>query len=404
MKIKEKIKKFFPFLGPSFIVSVGYIDPGNWATNIQGGADFGYLLLWVLTISNLMAIFLQNNAAKLGIATGKSLAENCREHFSKPISFFLWITAELAALATDLAEFLGAALGIFILFKIPLFAAALIAGLITFFVMYLERYGYRIIEIIIMAFLAIVAISYITELFMAEPNFGKVAYHTFVPNLSMKSVYVAIGMLGATVMPHNIFLHSSLVTNRLTPQTTISEKKKLFKYGVFDSLVAMNLAWFINASMIIMAAAVFFDNHIAITTIEAAHKTLTPLLGSSASLIFAVALLSAGLSSSITGTMAGQIILEGFLNIKIPIWARRIITMIPALIIIGLGVDSLKALIISQVILSIQLPFTIIPLLLLTRNKKIMGVFVNRGITNYTAYIVAAVIITLNSLLIYLAL
>ncbi len=402
-KNKLNLRKIAPYFGPSFLVSVGYIDPGNWATNLQGGAQFGYMLLWVLFTSNCMAILLQTLAAKLGIATGLSLAENCRKHFRKPVALFLWVTAEAAALATDLAEFLGAALGIYILFHIPLFPAALIAGVVTFFVLILSRYGYRIIEIIIISFLAIVAFSYVAELIMAKPNFLKIGYHTFVPQIDSQSIYVAIGMLGATVMPHNIFLHSALMKNRI-PLATLEQKKKQYKFAIFDSLIALNLAWFINSAMIIMAAAVFFENHVPIETIEAAHKTLIPLLGAGASMIFAIALLSAGLSSSITGTLAGQYILEGFLKIRIPLWTRRLITMIPALVIIGLGIDSLKALVLSQVVLSMQLPFTIIPLILLTSNKKIMGSFVNKKITTFATWVVAAVIISLNIILISLAL
>lgn len=395
-------RKAFPFMGPAFLVSVGYIDPGNWATNIEGGARFGYTLLWVLLLSNLMAILLQILAAKLGVATGKSLAENCRAHFSKPVAMFLWVTAELAAMATDLAEFLGAALGIYILLGIPLFPAALIGGVITFGILLLHRYGYRFVEVIIFSFVLVVAAVYVFEIFAAKPDWAQIGFHAVVPQLNATSLFVAIGMLGATVMPHNIFLHSSVVKHRLKAGDP-EHNHRVYKYSILDSTIALNMAWFINSSMIIMAAAVFFTSGYGVSSIEDAYATLTPLLGGFASLAFAIALLSAGLSSSVTGTMAGQYILEGFLNIKLPLWTRRVVTMIPALIIIGMGINTLKALILSQVILSMQLPFTIIPLILFTRSKKIMGRYANKPITNVLVIIVACIIICLNMLLLYQA-
>ncbi|SDM83633.1 manganese transport protein [Fictibacillus solisalsi] len=400
MPRKGKIRRAIPFLGPAFLVSVGYIDPGNWATNIEGGAAFGYTLLWVLLLSNLMAILLQTTAAKLGVATGKSLSENCRQHFKKPVAVFLWITAELAAMATDLAEFLGAALGIYLLLGIPLFPAALIGAAITFGILLLHKYGFRFIEQLILGFVIIVAAVYIVELFYAKPDLGQVGYHMVVPHLNSASILVAIGMLGATVMPHNIFLHSSVVKNRLKKNQP-KHNHLVYKYAIVDSLLALNVAWFINSAMIVVAAAVFYKNGLKVTSIEDAYSTLTPLLGGFASLAFAIALLSAGLSSSVTGTMAGQYILEGFLNIKIPIWVRRLVTMIPALIIIGAGIDTWKALVVSQVVLSLQLPFTIIPLIMFTRSKKIMGSYANKRWTNILLILVAAIIIMLNGLLIY---
>ncbi|MDM5339044.1 Nramp family divalent metal transporter [Fictibacillus enclensis] len=400
MPRKGKLRRAIPFLGPAFLVSVGYIDPGNWATNIEGGSAFGYTLLWVLLLSNLMAILLQTTAAKLGVATGKSLSENCRQHFKKPVAVFLWITAELAAMATDLAEFLGAALGIYLLLGIPLFPAALIGAAVTFGILLLHKYGFRFIEQIILGFVIIVAAVYIVELFYAKPDLGQVGYHLVVPHLNSASILVAIGMLGATVMPHNIFLHSSVVKNRLKKNQP-KHNHRVYKYAIVDSLLALNVAWFINSAMIVVAAAVFYKNGLKVTSIEDAYSTLTPLLGGFASLAFAIALLSAGLSSSVTGTMAGQYILEGFLNIKIPIWVRRLVTMIPALIIIGAGINTWKALVVSQVVLSMQLPFTIIPLIMFTRSKKIMGSYVNKRWTNILLILVAAIIIILNGLLIY---
>lgn len=394
------IRKIFPFLGPAFIVSVGYIDPGNWATNIAGGSSFGYKLLWVLLLSNLMAIFLQVMAAKLGIATGRSLAENCRENLSKSVVYFLWVTATLAAMATDLAEFLGSAIGFKILLGIPMFPAALIAGVTVFAILWLKKFGHRKVEIIIFSMVAIVGIGYLTELFMAKPEWGPIGKGIFVPSIDSASILVAIGMLGATVMPHNIFLHSDLIKSRVLPGNH-EHNRNLLRMAKIDSAIALNVAWFINSAMIIMSAAVFFKNGIGIDSIEQAHQTLTPLMGAASSFIFGVALLSAGLSSSTTGTMAGQTILEGFMRIKISPFLTRLITMIPALIIIGMQLDALKALVISQVVLSLQLPFTIIPLIYFTRSRNIMGEFVNKPLVNGLAYVIAAIIILLNGLLLY---
>ncbi len=399
---KFSLKKALPFMGPAYLVSVGYIDPGNWATNIEGGARFGYQLLWVILLSNIMAIILQITSAKLGIATGKSLSENMNDHFSKPTSILLFITAEIAAMATDLAEFLGAALGIYILFDIPLFQSAIIAGILVFIILMFHRFGYRWVEMIIFILVSVVAFVYIFEIFLAKPDLHQIVYHTFIPNIDSKSIFVAIGMLGATVMPHNLFLHSGAIKTRIKPD--IEHKKKLYKYAILDSAIALNTAWFINSAMIIMSAAVFFYQGKLVVSIEGAYQTLTPLLGAMASIAFAIALLSSGLSSSVTGTMAGQYILQGFIKRKIPIWFQRLITMIPAFIIIGSGINTFHALITSQVILSLQLPFTIIPLVIFTKNRNIMGKhFVNSRILNVTIITITVVIILLNALLLYQA-
>ncbi len=394
------LKKALPFFGPAYLVSVGYIDPGNWATNIEGGASFGYTLLWVLLVSNLMAILLQILSAKLGIATGHSLAANIRHHFPKPIVYVLWILSSLAAIATDLAEFLGASLGLNILLGIPLLPAALLTGIITYGILLIHRRGYRKVEYIIISLVSIVAFTYVFELFLAKPNFGEIAYHVFVPTLDSNSIFVAIGMLGATVMPHNLFLHSGIILSR-RKANDLEHNKKILHYAKLDSIIALNTAWFINSSMIIMAAAVFFQAGVNVTSIEEAYVTLTPLLGKFASIAFAIALLSSGLSSSVTGTMAGQFIIQDFVKFSIPFWVRRLITMIPAIIIIGLGINTLNALITSQVILSLVLPFSVIPLIIFTSNKKIMGDFVNKPWVTILTIIVAVFIIFLNALLIY---
>lgn len=394
------LRDFWGYAGPAFLVSVGYMDPGNWGTDIEGGARFGYTLLWVIFLSNLMAIFLQSLAAKLGIATGRTLAENCREHFSRPKALCLWVTAELAAMATDLAEFLGGALGFYLLFKIPLFAAALLTGFVVILTLGLYRYGYRAVEYAVGGYIAIIGLAYLYEIALAKPDWGSVAYHMVIPTLDSQSLLVAVGILGATVMPHNIFLHSGLVLSRRKPDDR-EQNRRLYRFAVLDSFVALNMAWLVNSAILIMSAAAFYQNGLSVASLEEAHRTLAPLLGGASSLAFAVALLCAGLSSSTTGTLAGQMILEGFLRLRIPLWLRRLITMIPALIVIALGIDPLKALVLSQVVLSFQLPFTVLPLLWFTKRKDVMGDLANRPLTNVLAFLIAGIILTLNSLLLH---
>ncbi len=394
--------EFLKYLGPAFVASVAYMDPGNFATNIAGGSEFNYKLLWVLLWSNLMAILVQILSAKLGIATGKSLPQNCRQHFSRPMTYFLWLTAEIVAMATDLAEFLGAALGFYLLLHIPLLPAALLTCVAVFLILAVERYGFRQLEYVIMGFVGIIGVAYAIEVLLAKPDWSAIAYHVVVPQIDSKSVYVAVGMLGATVMPHVIYLHSALVKHRLKAKD-VKHNHKHFRFERLDVFLAMNGAWLINSAMIIMSAAVFFRNGIPVQSIEQAHETLTPILGEFSAVAFGVALLCSGLSSSTVGTMAGQVIIEGFLDIKFSIFLRRLITVIPALIVIALGLDPLKILILSQVTLSFGLPFAIVPLILLTSKKKIMGDLVNRKRTTGLAILVSTVIIALNVLLLYQA-
>ena len=398
---KKKAKYgILSYLGPAFLVSVGYMDPGNWGTDIQGGSDFGYKLLWVLLLSNLMAILLQTLSAKLGIVTGKTLAENCREYFSRPVSLILWVLSELAMMATDLAEFLGAALGFYILFNIPMFSAALITGVVVFGILWFYRFGYRAVEYIIIGLVLTIGFCYVIEIFLAKPAWGEICKHVVIPEIDSRSILVAVGMLGATVMPHNLFLHSGVIRYRLKNNNGVTHKK-LFKFAIIDSIFALNGAWLVNSAIIIMSAAVFFKNGLSISTITEAHKTLTPLLGGLSSMAFAIALLSSGLSSSTTGTLAGQIVIEGFLKIKISLFLRRLVTMIPALIVIYIGVNELKILVLSQVFLSLALPFVTIPLIIFTWKKKIMGEYANRPLTNVLAILSASIIIFLNLLLLY---
>jgi len=392
----------FPFLGPAFIASVAYVDPGNFATNIQGGAQFGYTLLWVIVASNLMAMLIQTLSAKLGIATGMNLAEWCRERFPRPVVLVMWILMEVVAMATDLAEFLGAALGFNLLFGIPLWVAGLLTAVATFLILGLERHGFRPLEAVITALVGIIAVSYLVETVLDRPNWGNVLFHAAVPQFAgSESVLLATGILGATVMPHVIFLHSALTQHRIVVKDPV-QLRRLFRFEVVDVVVAMGLASLINAAMLIMAAATFFDQGLTgIGSIEEAHRTLQPLLGPAASWVFAISLLASGLSSSAVGTMAGQVIMQGFLHWQIAPWLRRLVTMLPSLIVIASGFDPTRTLVISQVVLSFGLPFAIIPLIMFTRRRDLMGILVNRQITTIAVSIVAALIITMNLYLLY---
>ena len=399
---KGALARLMPFLGPAFIACVAYIDPGNFATNIQGGAKFGYRLLWVILASNLMAMLIQSLSAKLGIATGLNLAEQCRNNFPRPVVLSMWVLMELVAMATDLAEFLGAALGFNLLFGIPLWVAGLLTVAATFLILTLERYGFRPLEAVITVLVGVVAVSYLIETILDRPDWATVAYHTFVPSFSgTESVLLATGILGATVMPHVIFLHSALTQDRIVTRHP-EQQHKLFRYELIDVFIAMGLAGLINMAMLIMAASTFFNNGLTeIGTIEEAHRTLQPLLGSAASWVFAISLLASGLSSSSVGTMAGQVIMGGFLHRRIPIWVRRLVTVIPPMVIIMLGLDPTRTLVISQVVLSFGLPFAIIPLVMFTSRREIMGTLVNRRITTFAASVAAALIIMLNLFLLY---
>lgn len=403
-QIFSRLKQLLKYLGPAFIVSVAYVDPGNFATNICGGSKFNYSLLWVILWSNLMAIFLQTISAKLGIATGANLPEMCSRVFGRATNWILWIAAEVAAMATDLAEFLGGALGLYLLFQIPLIYAAYITGVLTFIIVFLEKYGQRVVEIVIAALVTVISVAYALELFLAKPDWAQVGLHTLVPSLpNGEALFIAVGMLGATVMPHVIYLHSQLVQSRQVLQTD-SQKRKHFKLERFDIALAMNIAFLVNAAMVIVSASVFYSAGIEVTSIEQAHQSLTPLLGTLSSAVFGIALLASGLSSSAVGTLAGQTIMKGFVNLNIPLTVRRLVTMAPAIIIISLGVNPIKALIVSQVVLSFALPLAIIPLMLITRRRDIMGALVNKPATNIVGWVITTIIITLNAVLIYLTL
>lgn len=389
------------YIGPAFVVSVAYIDPGNFATNISGGSRYGYTLLWVILWSNVMAIFLQTLSAKLGIATGQNLPEVCALIFPKPLNWAFWIVAELGAMATDLAEFLGGTLGFYLLFHIPMLWAGLLTGAVTFGICYMEKYGQRVVEIMISSLVAVVGTAYLLEIFLAKPDWAAAGLHTLVPSLpDGGAVTLAAGMLGATVMPHVIYLHSQLVKSRRggTPKAN----RRHLRMEKLDILIAMNVAFFVNAAMVVVAAAVFHRSGAAVDTMEAAHRSLEPLLGPLSSGAFGLALLASGLSSSAVGTMAGQTIMQGFVGLSIPVNLRRLITMLPALTIIALGVNAMTALVFSQVALSFILPMPVIQLLIVTGKKRVMGAFVNRPWVQAAGILIAAVILTLNALLLTL--
>jgi manganese transport protein len=392
--------RLLPFLGPAFIACVAYIDPGNFATNIAGGSKFGYTLVWVIVASNLMAMLIQTLSAKLGIATGRNLPEVCREQLSRRASIGLWLQAEVIAMATDLAEFLGAALGLKLLLGIPLFPAAVLTGVITFLILGLQRFGFRPLEAVIAAFVVVIGVCYLLELWIAHPPLGTVAKHAVRPDFAGgDSVLLAVGIIGATVMPHVIYLHSALTQSRIVPRND-DEARMLYKYTRIDVLIAMVIAGLINVSMLVVAATVFYGSGLTdIDSLEGAHRTLEPLIGGASSMLFALALTASGLSSSTVGTMSGQVVMQGFIRRRIPLFVRRFVTMVPAFVVIAIQGDNgdiSRTLVLSQVVLSFGIPFALIPLVVFTSKREIMGVLVNRRITVVAASAIAALISALN--------
>ncbi|MCU4766002.1 Nramp family divalent metal transporter [Bacillus toyonensis] len=395
------LKRLLPFLGPAFIASVAYIDPGNFATNIAAGSQYGYLLLWVILASNLMAVLIQTLSAKLGIATGRNLPEIARENFPRPVSIGLWIQGELVIMATDLAEFIGAALGLYLLFGIPMLPAALITAAGSFIILEFQRRGFRPLEAIITGMIFIVVIAFGVQVFYAKPELSPLLSGLFIPKFQgVDSILLAAGILGATVMPHAIYLHSAL-TQRRVVGTNDEQKKKIFRFEFIDIIIAMVIAGAINASMLIVAAALFFKNGLHVEDLDVAFNQFSNLVGPASAALFGIGLLSAGLSSSSVGTMSGDIIMQGFIRMHIPLYLRRFITMIPPLVIIALGVNPTYALVMSQVVLSFGIAFALVPLIMFTSSKKIMGVLVNHRITTFIAWIIAALVIVLNIFLLY---
>ncbi|MCY9165182.1 Nramp family divalent metal transporter [Bacillus atrophaeus] len=398
-----KIRGFrglLPFLGPAFIAAIAYIDPGNFATNISAGSKYGYMLLWVILFSNIMALLIQSLSAKLGIATGKNLPEVAREEFPKPVSIGLWIQGELVIIATDLAEFIGAALGLYLLFGIPLLESSIIAAIGSFAILELQRRGYRSLEAGIAGMLFVVVIAFALQTFFAKPDVGSVMKGLFIPTFQgTDSVLLAAGILGATVMPHAIYLHSAL-TQRRVVGTTDAERKKIFRFEFIDILIAMLIAGAINASMLIVAAALFFKNGLYVEDLDVAFDQFGSLVSPISAVLFGIGLLIAGLSSSSVGTLSGDVIMQGFIRYRIPLYVRRFITIIPPIIIIASGVNPTSALVLSQVVLSFGIAFALIPLIMFTSNKRIMGSLINAKWVTIISWVIAVLIVALNIFLI----
>ncbi|WP_028589664.1 Nramp family divalent metal transporter [Paenibacillus massiliensis] len=407
----SRLKKFLAFAGPGYLVAVGYMDPGNWATDIAGGSQFGYSLLSVILISNLMAILLQSLSGKLGIATGRDLAQACREHYSRPIVMLLWIMCELAIAAMDLAEVIGSAIALKLLLGIPILYGVIITAFDVMLILLLQNKGFRSLEILVIVLMATIAACFGIDLFLSQPAWGGVL-SGFIPNTDILThsgmLYIAIGIMGATVMPHNLYLHSSIVQTRNYERSSAG-KREAIRYATLDSTIALTFALFINAAILIVSAAVFHAKGMtSVAEISDAYYLLTPLLGTTmASILFGVALLASGQNSTVTGTLAGQIVMEGFLNLRLPPWFRRLVTrliaIIPAVIVTAISGErgTEELLVLSQVVLSLQLPFAIIPLIRFTSDRSKMGEFVNRRWENILAWMIAAIIITLNVILVY---
>jgi manganese transport protein len=394
------LRGFWPFLGPAFIASVAYIDPGNFATNMAAGAEFGFLLLWVVVAANLIAMLVQSMSAKLGVATGRNLAEVCRDRFPRGVSLGLWIQAEVIAMATDIAEFVGAAIGLNLLFGLPLFPAALVTGAASFLILELQARGFRRLEALIAALIGVIVVAFAVQVVIADPSPAAVA-GGLVPGFDgTESVLLAVGILGATVMPHVIYLHSALTQHRIVGATE-DEKRRIFRFELADVVIAMTIAGLINMSMLAIAATVFHTRGLESVGEDLAevHDALGTYLGEHADVLFGVALLASGLSSSSVGTMAGQVVMQGFVGRRIPLFVRRAVTMLPALVVVAVGVDPSRALVLSQVVLSFGIPFALVPLVLFCRDRRLMGSLVNRRSTTVAAVVVASLVIALNAFL-----
>jgi manganese transport protein len=396
---RRGFRAVLPMTGPAVIVSIAYMDPGNFATNIQAGAKYGYSLLWVVLVANLIAMLFQALSAKLGIATGRNLAEMCREQLPRPLVWAMWVASEIAAMATDLAEFLGGAIGLSLLFNLPLFWGMIVTAIVTYGILMFEKRGFRPVELIIGSLVLIICLCYMIELFIVPVDWAAAAFHAFVPQLEdTAAVTIAVGIIGATVMPHAIYLHSGLTHVRLRARDD-ADRRKLLRFSNQEVIVALAIAGAVNMAMLMMASAAFHEGHTDVAEIETAYHTLLPLLGAGAATVFLISLLASGVSSSAVGTMAGQMIMQGFVGFRIPIWVRRLVTMVPAFIVVGLGVNATNALVISQVILSLALPIPMIALLLFTQRPDIMGCFVNGRATGVAAIAGTAVVLFLNTVL-----
>ena len=388
-----------PFAGPAVVVSVAYMDPGNFATNIQAGARYGYALLWVVLLANVVAMLFQALSAKLGIVTGRNLAELCREHFPAPLVFIMWAVSEVAAMATDLAEFLGGAIGLALLFHMPLLAGMIVTAIVTYGLLLFEKAGFRPLELAIGALVGIIGLSYLAELFITPVAWPSVFGHLFTPQLpDADAVTIAVGIIGATVMPHALFLHSGLTQNRTVARNE-GERVKLIRFSNIEVVIALTIAGLINMAMVIMASGAFHAGHPEVAEIETAYHTLGPLLGIGAAGIFLLSLIASGISSSVVGTMAGQMIMQGFVGFQIPLWLRRLITMVPSFVVVGLGVNATHALVLSQVVLSFALPVPMAALVWFTCRENVMGRYRNRLLMIIAASASAIAVLALNVVL-----
>ncbi len=399
-RARGRLRYRLALLGPAFVAAIAYVDPGNFATNISGGAKYGYLLLWVILAANLMAMLIQYLSAKVGIATGRNLPELCRERFPRPVTWGLWVQAELIAMATDLAEFVGAAIALNLLFGVPLFAAGLITAVIAFAILALQARGYRRFETVIIGLLGVILLGFLYDTLRVGPNASGVLGGLVPGFAGTESVLLATGILGATVMPHVIYLHSALTQDRIRPRDD-DERRELLRFQRVDVLIAMGLAGLVNMAMLTIAAALFHGTGLNVDSIESAHAGFKALVGSGAALAFGLALLASGLASSSVGTYAGQVVMQGFIARTIPLAVRRLATMTPALVVLAIGLNPTRSLVISQVVLSFGIPFALVPLVLLTRRREVMGALVNRRATTAMAGVVAALIIALNGFLLW---
>ena len=397
---RGRLRAYLAFVGPAVVASIAYMDPGNFATNIQAGAKYGYRLLWVVLLANVTAMLFQALSAKLGIATGRNLAEICRDQLPRPMVWAMWVISEIAAMATDLAEFLGGAIGLTLLLGIPLLVGMIITGAIVYVILTFERFGFRPIELIIGNLVAIIALCYLLVVFIAPVDWRAAAWHTLVPQLpDGEALLLAVGIIGATVMPHAVYLHSGLTQARI-PARNEREKQTILRISNSEVVVALAIAGLVNMAMVMMASSAFHAGYRDVAQIETAYYTLTPLLGGAAAGIFLVSLLASGVSSSTVGTLAGQMIMQGFVGFRIPILVRRLVTMLPAFVVIGVGANATSALVISQVVLSIALPLPMIALIVFTRRRDIMGSFANGSLIHVLAVAATAVVVLLNVLLI----
>ena len=397
---RRGLRAILPFAGPAVVASVAYIDPGNFATNIQAGARYGYSLLWVVLLANLVAMLFQSLSARLGIVTNRNLAELCRAHFPRPVALAMWAVSEVAAMATDLAEFLGGAIGLSLLLHLPLFAGMVVTAIITYAILLLDRRGFRPLELVIGGLVGVIGACYVVELVVVPPDWRAAGLGSVMPHLADHGAMVlAVGIVGATVMPHAIYLHSGLTQDR-APARSLRERMKLVRYSNREVVAALTLAGIVNAAMVMMAARAFHAGHGDVAEIGAAYHTLVPLFGAAAAGIFLISLMTSGISSSVVGTMAGQVIMQGFVGFRIPVWLRRAVTMIPAFVVVGAGFDTTSSLVISQVVLSLVLPVPMVALLLLTRRADVMGEMVTGPWVLAVAWVATLATLALNCLLV----